>query len=108
MTPSDAPSSGLGDRIAGQVKGAAGALLGDEQLAREAELHEERADAKHSARARTAEAEEAEARAELAARERDLVAEEDALARERAAQEREDRLAAERRRADQQIEQSAE
>src|SRR6188472_3639131 len=60
------------DRITGKLKKVAGAVLGDDQLAAEGELHEARADAKSEAAHVEARAEQADAEAELAAREEAL------------------------------------
>lgn len=49
MSGSNAPASGIGDRIVGKVKEVAGSLIGDEDLECEGALHRERADASRDA-----------------------------------------------------------
>ena len=80
------------DRVTGKLKKAAGAVLGDERLSAEGELHEQRADAKTEAARADERAEQADAEADLEAREAALVTEEQELAVQAHAVERDARL----------------
>jgi uncharacterized protein YjbJ (UPF0337 family) len=108
MNGSNAPASGIGDRIVGKVKEVAGSLIGDEDLEHEGELHQERADAARTATERAADAENARADAELASREHELVAEEQALRSEEAAEARRVALEREQQSAEARIDQENE
>ena len=86
MSASSEPSrSGLVERLKGAAKRAAGSMTGNDQLTREGELHEQKADAMQEAEVLDAEAKQQREEAELAARERELAAHEQRLAAENAA-----------------------
>src|SRR3954463_1326261 len=63
-----AAAGGLVDQVVGKAKQAAGAVLGNDDLRREGELHEDRADAAKQAAELATEAEREEQRAELTGR----------------------------------------
>jgi uncharacterized protein YjbJ (UPF0337 family) len=98
MPSENARGGGLVDRLKGKAKEVAGSVLGDEQLQREGELHEEKADSAQEAKRRAADAAHERDEADLVARERDVQIEEQRLAAEEAADARE--AAVERERAD--------
>src|SRR3954453_12067119 len=66
-----AAAGGLVDQVVGKAKQAAGAVLGNDDLRREGELHEDRADAAKQAAELATEAEREEQRAQLTERERE-------------------------------------
>lgn len=84
MTDAKNVGGGLVDRIAGKVKQTAGAVLGDDDLAREGRLHEDKADATAEAIRRDELAAQSADEAEVVEREAALLVEEQSLAAEAA------------------------
>ncbi len=93
---SDAPTSGLLDRVKGKAKRVLGSITQDEALEREGEMHEQRADATREAHRLDTEAREEQEVADLVDREQELTVEEARLAAEETAAVREERLERER------------
>src|SRR3954463_3326782 len=77
------------DRIKGSVKQAAGAVLGDDDLKREGELHHEKVDAAKTAKEAEKQAEQEHTEAEVITREREIEVERQRIATEVAADARE-------------------
>jgi len=77
---------GAVDRMKGVAKKAAGAVLGDDDLKREGELHREKAQADTEAAKLQEKADREQAQAETAAREREIEIERQRLAAEAAAE----------------------
>lgn len=75
MSETAGTGGGFVDRLKGKVKQLGGAVVDDEQLRREGELHEEKADAVEQARRLDAGAAQERAEAEIVARERELAVE---------------------------------
>lgn len=92
MTDAKNVKGGLVDRIAGKVKQAAGAVLGDDGLAREGRLHEDKADATAEAVRRDELAAQSADEAEVVEREAALLVEQESLAAEAAEDVRRERL----------------
>src|SRR5690348_239886 len=102
MSDTGTPTSGLADRVAGTAKKLAGAVLGNEDLKREGELHHEKVEATKQAAQLEQTAERERTEAELTAREREIEIERQRLAAESAAdaaqtRAEQERLAEERR-----------
>jgi uncharacterized protein YjbJ (UPF0337 family) len=91
-TPEEDLTTGLLDRVKGKTKQVIGNITNNEQLEREGELHEQRADAAQEARRLAAQADAAQEETDLIAREQELAVEEDRLAAEETAAAREERL----------------
>ena len=89
MSGSNAPASGIGDRIVGKVKEVTGSLIGDEVLEHEGELHQERADAARDAAERAIGRRERPCRCRAREPGAEFVAEEQALRSEEAVDARE-------------------
>jgi uncharacterized protein YjbJ (UPF0337 family) len=104
MPSENAGAGGVFDRLKGKAKQVAGSVLENEQLEREGELHEEKADAAQEAKRREAEASQEREEADLVARERDLKIEEQRIAADETAEAREDAVERERAEKQQRIE----
>ena len=92
------------ERVKGKAKRVAGSVFGDEELKREGELHERKADAVKDAARLDDEAAQERAGAEITARERELAAEEQRLVAEESAELREARLEREWRESEARVE----
>jgi len=106
MTP-PTDDSPLVERVKGAAKGLAGAVTGDEDLAREGRLHTEKAEALDDANRLEAQAAQDAEDAELAQREHDLEAERRRLADEETADRRQQRIEEERQKREARIEAQA-
>jgi uncharacterized protein YjbJ (UPF0337 family) len=104
MSDNDPTRTNFVDRLKGKVKRATGAVIGDDQLKHEGELHEEKADADERAARLGADAQQQREAAELATRERELAAEQQRLAAEESADARAARLEREQREEAQRLE----
>lgn len=91
-TAGEGTGGGFVDRLKGKAKQLGGALVDDDALKHEGELHEQKADAKDEARRLEAEAAEERDETELVAKERDLAIEQQRLAAEEVADANERRL----------------
>src|SRR3954447_7314218 len=89
-------TGGFVDRVKGTAKTVAGTITGNEDLKREGELHQEKADATENAAHLEATAEREQAQAELTAREREIEIERRRVQAEVAAETREQQVERER------------
>src|SRR3954467_4691640 len=89
-------TGGFVDRVKGTAKTVAGTITGNEDLKREGELHQEKADAAETATHLEATAEREQAKAELTAREREIEIERRRVEAETAAETREQQVERER------------
>ena len=104
----DRPENPTVEKVKGKFKEVVGGVLGNKDLAREGELHQERADQLDESQRLEAEAEQAEASAELDERDHELALEQERLAAERTAEQREDELERARQAEHDRIERDAE
>jgi len=107
MTPPTDDGSSLVERVKGKAKGLAGAALGDSNLEREGQLHEQKADALDDADRLEGQAEQAQTDADLAARTHEIEVERRRLADEEAEARRTDELAQKREQDEARIEAQA-
>ena len=101
MTDAERTTGGVVGKLAGKAKEAAGAAVGDDDLAREGRLQQAQSDAEVNARREAAEARQREAEAELEAERDETLHERERLQAEQAQKEREDAIERDRVRAEQ-------